>query len=194
MPLVHLRPRSHISGAIPVTPITAKKTDVSLICSPVCVWGTHRSSPQTLSSLSDICPDFEWHQSQSSVTLILSRRQLRWTDGGWPIYTPVTWYRTHPLARNIKLTAAYSEMQLPGSLQTLRVVCFLFLPHLDKFTSFVPSILGSYVPVRHSSSCSGLIISSLIPFLIHPFKSWWLTYTTDFPPSSSKRRNTPCVL
>lgn len=98
-----------LPGAIPATPITSEKTDVNLIL-PIHVSGTHRSSPPTRRSLSDNCPDFKWHQSQSSVTLILSRSRLRWTDGGWPIYTPVTWSLTAPQARNIKLTAAYSEM------------------------------------------------------------------------------------
>lgn len=64
-----------LPGAIPVTPITSERTDVNLIL-PVCILGTHRSSLQTQRSLSDICPDFEWHQSQSSVTLILSRSRL----------------------------------------------------------------------------------------------------------------------
>lgn len=52
---------------------------------------TPRHFTPELRSLSDSCPDFLWHRSQSSVTPIPSRRRRRRTDGGWPIYTPVTW-------------------------------------------------------------------------------------------------------
>lgn len=133
---VHLWTSLAWSGPSPVsilaTPITSEKTDVNLIL-PVRVSRTHRGSPPTWRSLSDNCPDFEWHQSQSSVTLILSRSRLRWTDGGWPIYTPVTWSLAPPQARNIKLTAAYSEMcDCPGPCRYSGLSAFLFLTYLDK--------------------------------------------------------------
>lgn len=118
--------RLTLGGAIPATPITSEKTDVNLIL-PVRVSRRHRSSPPTQRSLSDSCPDFEWHQSQSSVTLMLSRSWLRWTDGGWPIYTPVTWSPTALQARNIKLTAAYSEMcDCPGACRYSGLSAFYF--------------------------------------------------------------------
>ncbi len=116
------RPRWCDSG----DPHRFRKTDVNLIL-PVCSSETHRSSPPTLRSLSDNCPDFEWHQSQSSVTLILSRSRLRWTDGGWPIYTRASWSPTPPQARNIKLTAAYSEMcDRPGACRYSGLSSFYF--------------------------------------------------------------------